>query len=651
MLIKLFKKNSTMRNFFIIGLMLISVSLVQATEPTTISTFQSISIYWSPAGGSRFAKVLVKFKKEGASSWREGLSMKYNPIDDTEEDISDYRGSIVNLEPNTSYEIELTLEGSSEKANLTAKTWSEDFPIGQTIVISDRINTLPIMISGTKDAYILIDGTGSTIDVDNAYDYCINVSASYVIIRGFTLKGARNDIIMLNNNCHDIVIENCDMSNWGTVDADGFGYNLQAGIQGHGESIERIVIQRNKIHNPRTDANSLSEPHNGKAHPAGPQTIVFVDNKGNHVIRYNEMWSDYDHMYNDIIGGGTNASFKGFPGPDSDIYGNYFSHCWDDGIESEGGNRNVRIWGNFIDSTFIAIGNAATSIGPLYIWRNIANYSYIPPGSPYGDDFNHGAWIKMGYSTSISWMTGHMYLFNNTILQPDGKGHGGVGVTSNDNRHVRRCVTRNNIFQSRRGVNSISCRSENVKNDFDFDLYNNGVPDGSESNGISGTPIYESGYGFDFSTMMAQFNLKSGTSGYDAGEVIPNFADSYEGSAPDMGAFEAGQNALEYGVKAYITVGIKEEKEEYPSSFMLSQNYPNPFNPTTTINYSLQETANVRLSVYDILGKEVVVLVNQEKRQGNYSLKFDASNLSSGLYFYKLRAGNFFNIKKMLLLK
>jgi hypothetical protein len=88
-----------------------------------------------------------------------------------------------------------------------------------------------------------------------------------------------------------------------------------------------------------------------------------------------------------------------------------------------------------------------------------------------------------------------------------------------------------------------------------------------------------------------------------------------------------------------------------PNSYNLAQNYPNPFNPTTTIKYSIPESGNVSLKVYDILGNEVASLVNEEKVQGVYSVTFDASRLSSGVYFYKIRAGNYFETKKMLLIK
>ncbi len=88
-----------------------------------------------------------------------------------------------------------------------------------------------------------------------------------------------------------------------------------------------------------------------------------------------------------------------------------------------------------------------------------------------------------------------------------------------------------------------------------------------------------------------------------------------------------------------------------PSEFVLYQNYPNPFNPSTNINFQLAEKSFVTLKVYDMLGKEVAVLVNETRDAGNHIINFDASQFSSGLYLYTITAGNFSSSKKMLLMK
>jgi hypothetical protein len=88
-----------------------------------------------------------------------------------------------------------------------------------------------------------------------------------------------------------------------------------------------------------------------------------------------------------------------------------------------------------------------------------------------------------------------------------------------------------------------------------------------------------------------------------------------------------------------------------PQNYSLLQNYPNPFNPTTTINYELPKEGLVTLKVYNILGKEVKTIVNEVEPAGNYKVSFDASKLSSGVYFYKIEAGSFVQSKKMILMK
>ncbi len=106
-----------------------------------------------------------------------------------------------------------------------------------------------------------------------------------------------------------------------------------------------------------------------------------------------------------------------------------------------------------------------------------------------------------------------------------------------------------------------------------------------------------------------------------------------------------------YRITDTLTVGIKEHQVKYLISFNLTQNYPNPFNPTTNITYQLPHNARVKLVVYNSLGQVVNTLVDQNKSAGRYSITFNASNLPSGVYFYRIQAGDYVSVKKMLLMK
>ncbi|HVE41276.1 MAG TPA: hypothetical protein VNM14_15395, partial [Planctomycetota bacterium] len=238
-----------------------------AASGFAIPTFHCLGLYWSPPGGAADKAVSVRYRKAGASAWKEGLPLRYNPIPNTEEDLSDYRGSIVDLQPATSYEVQLTLAGAATTTTLTAATWSEEFPAGELVKIADGDKTLEITKSGTPAAYRVYDGRGVTIDVRHHHDSCITIDASYVIVRGFTLKGAGDPgsskpigAILIRGG-RNIVIEECDISDWGRLNPKtGFGVDYDSAILSRSEALERLVVQRCKLHHPTCDSNNWYEP-------------------------------------------------------------------------------------------------------------------------------------------------------------------------------------------------------------------------------------------------------------------------------------------------------------------------------------------------------------------------------------------------------
>ncbi len=169
-------------------------------------------------------------------------------------------------------------------------------------------------------------------------------------------------------------------------------------------------------------------------------------------------------------------------------------------------------------------------------------------------------------------------------------------------------------------------------------------------------------YGFEIERKLTDSELSEWeTLGFIEGHGNSNSPKSYEFIDETAPA-----DALEYRLKQIDTDGKFEyysltvkinnavtevEENNLPLEFALKQNYPNPFNPTTAINYQLPENSKVELKIFDLLGKEVATLVNREQAAGNYTVNYDASNLPSGMYIYKIVAGNFVESRKMMLIK
>ena len=109
----------------------------------------------------------------------------------------------------------------------------------------------------------------------------------------------------------------------------------------------------------------------------------------------------------------------------------------------------------------------------------------------------------------------------------------------------------------------------------------------------------------------------------------------------------------EFGSVSYTYAPATGINDDFSSvnSYSLSNNYPNPFNPSTKISYTIPKRSNVNIKVFNLLGSEVVELINDEVEAGSYDIEFNAVKLPSGVYFYRIQSGNFIDTKKMILLK
>jgi hypothetical protein len=416
---------------------------------------------------------------------------------------------------------------------------------------------LVITESGTPEGYHLITpakDSRATIDVRNTENYTCVIDADYVIVRGVEFRNAAVHALVIKSRRHDIIIEDCHFTFWGRI-----GGPRSYGNQGGTDSsiyAERgsgnLTIQRNLIENPRGASNDWDT-----GHPAGPQAITLINSSGGNVIRYNEIRSTEDHGYNDAIGGASNFSFEGSPNLDSDIYGNIIANVWDDAIESEGANMNVRIFNNYIEKTFQHIATACTSKGPLYIFRNVFGESRRTHRNPLG-----GSMIKVGQRDEFG--GGRKFVFHNTAVQPKGAFHVFSG-------HVNpNTVTRNNIFDCPGRLTS--SRKVQIPCDFDYDLFtgsDRGIA--RERHGIRGNPAFIKSYGLEFYPASTTTRIKWGKVPtkfgdktitltdpvttvsnpiIDSGVRIPNFNDNYAGKAPDLGAFELGRPPIRFGRRA-----------------------------------------------------------------------------------------------------
>ncbi len=491
----------------------------------------------------------MRYRAGDGAKWRDGQALVFDARE------QQYRGSLVGLTPDTLYDIQLETDG--QRIDFQSRTLKESFPIGKTTILPRGTveQTLTIREAGTAQAWHLVTpeaGTKYVNDVFNLSDYNIVVEADYVILRGLELRNAGIHGVLIRKGVQHVVIEDCHITGWGRVGGArvwGVMGGSESGINAENDA-GHLVIQRNLIEYPRSGANDWES-----GHPSGPQGISLNDSRGGNVIRYNTIRSTEDHGFNDGIGGGSNFSFKGSPNRDSDIYGNIISNCWDDAIESEGANMNVRIWSNYIHHTFAHIATASTSMGPLYIFRNVFGESRISHQDPSG-----GNMIKTGSKEltingqPVSLGLGYRFIYHNTALQPKGA----LDVFSGHELH--NAVSRNNIFYAR-GRTYPEERSA-PRNDFKHDLTGGYLGGGfvqsmflpserpewylaSTMNRITWGRIESTRNGKTVAITDPMVQAKNPA--LDTGVRLPGFNDEYSGAAPDKGAFENGLPPLRFG--------------------------------------------------------------------------------------------------------
>ncbi len=154
-------------------------------------------------------------------------------------------------------------------------------------------------------------------------------------------------------------------------------------------------------------------------------------------------------------------------------------------------------------------------------------------------------------------------------------------------------------------------------------------------------------------TFSASTQFSEHAPGWNASGYIPFLVEYYDagGDAAAVWIGQDGANKRLYMDRLSAVTGISNNGNSIPENYSLGQNYPNPFNPVTKINFSIPVNGLVTLKVFDVLGREVASLVDKQMNAGSFTVNFDASRLSSGVYFYRLTSGEFTDIKKLMLVK
>jgi hypothetical protein len=320
-------------------------------------------------------------------------------------------------------------------------------------------------------------------------------------------------------------------------------------------------------------------------------------------------------------------------------------------VIDRGGNlfigRNIE---DFIISRTVFRGNSATlRTASCQISNNatgtVSNCLFVSNQNPGG-----GSAFTIGLNSNIA-------LINNTFFD----NAGGAALTVRNAGHA---MLLNNIFWKNRPYNIIisavndttPCSADIYYNDFEFGqdsiIVNDTISTVNWGGGnLDQNPLFADTSGLDFHLQDTSACIGAGIDSLEIsgvwyyspisdleGNVRPDPA----GSMPDMGAYES---------PLAVPTILPDVKIQNPLRFSLEQNYPNPFNQTTVISYQLSAVNRVSLQVYDIAGREVAELVNGTRKVGEHTVKWNASNLASGIYFYRLVAGPHVQTRKMVVLK
>lgn len=475
-----------------------------------VPLFHTCSFYFK---SHELAGLTVEYRKRGGSWLR-----AYDPVY-VREDLM-YRGSIVDLEEDSLYELRIIGDQGEVLAQDSFQTWSSQVPIRKTITL-DETNfqgKLNVRESGSPQGWIKITTNPDFVLRNDRTEPIIELDGvNHILLEGLTLRGGLKEAIRIKK-CEYIRVINCDIAGWGRIGTQRFDldgkYYTDDGRAINWDSAILVsrslgtVVERCYIHDPVNRANSWYY-----SHPSGPQAVG-MDKSPSTVLRYNDFIGSDPHRWNDAVEGAGNFHLDGGFHRDGDIYGNFICFANDDALEIDGGQTNVRVFHNKFEGCLCAVSIQGCMSGPSYVFKNLLVNM--------GDDRGlAGQTIKT--SSHANGPSAVSFIFNNTCYG------GGRDLSL---RHNLRIVARNNIFAGR---SAIGGREGSPQSDCDYNLLSTGQP-GDEPHGIIGRPEF-------VDSASALFHLRPTSPGVGEGIAIENFM-PIDNTPPDMGAIPYGSGRV-----------------------------------------------------------------------------------------------------------
>ena len=331
--------------------------------------FESCSIVWGAP--EEVEGLALEYRADGETAWRKAPPIPYFP------DFRNYRGSILRLKEATGYRFRL-VAGGAVRAEGAFRTWSSAVKVAKTVVIDPAKAKWPMRIDakGEPDGWIRYTAKGP-IDVKGAALAFDVRGAAHVLLDDMVMRGGRGQHMISVSDSKGVRIRNCDISDWGRdgrpdyarkaswFDGDGRVIDYDCAIDIARGACE-TVVERCYVHDAHSRAVSWYY-----AHPKGPEAVNVAGPDHSTVLRWNDFVGSDLHPWNDAVEGPGNFDDDGGFNRDAEIYGNFMIYANDDSIELDGGQQNIRCFGNRFEAAGCGVSIQGCMVSPTYVYDNL----------------------------------------------------------------------------------------------------------------------------------------------------------------------------------------------------------------------------------------------------------------------------------------